>query len=130
MSIVELIFGLSGLTIIMSAGSIFENLRNFILQKNSFLGELVSCPMCLGFWVGLFFGFATMTYPPIILAGMVSLFSWMIFNFVDLLMTASAYITHLLSEKMDSDSNNTIDNADSGIEEESRNNEHSDVEKE
>lgn len=111
MSLLEVIIGLSGLTIIMSAGNIFESTRNFISNKNKFFGELVSCPMCLGFWVGLFFGFLILEYPPIILAGMVSLISWMIFNFVDLMMTVSAYYTTLISTQGGLNSDSDDDNA-------------------
>lgn len=46
-----------GLTQLIVYGSIFEKSRSYIKSKSSFLGELVHCPMCTGFWVGvLLFG--------------------------------------------------------------------------
>jgi len=39
-----------GLTQILIYGSIF----NLIRPVHGFLGELFKCPMCLGFWVGIF----------------------------------------------------------------------------
>ena len=41
-----------GLTQILVYSSLFEKPRTFIKSKSDFLGELVSCPMCTGFWVG------------------------------------------------------------------------------
>ena len=43
----------SGMTQIIVYGSIFKNLRP---RKEFFggFGELFHCPMCMGFWVGLF----------------------------------------------------------------------------
>jgi hypothetical protein len=89
------LFSMVGLTIIMSSGQIFEKTREWISGKSKFIGELVSCPMCLGFWVGMisamFFGIN-----PIILAGLVSVFSWSTYNLVDLISTTSLYITNLI----------------------------------
>ena len=39
-----------GLTQILVYGKIFSRLR----PKKGKLGELASCPMCMGFWVGIF----------------------------------------------------------------------------
>ena len=39
-----------GLTQVLVYGSIFNKIR----QTKGFLGELFHCPMCLGFWVGVF----------------------------------------------------------------------------
>jgi len=89
------LLSLVGLTIIMSTGQIFERPRNFIATKSKFLGELVSCPMCLGFWVGLISALA-FNSSPMIFAGIVSLLSWTVYNVVDLISTCSAYITNLI----------------------------------
>lgn len=43
-----------GLTQLLVYGSIFNKPRNFIKSRSDFFGELVSCPMCMGFWVGVF----------------------------------------------------------------------------
>ena len=39
-----------GLTQILVYGSIFNKIR----PTEGFFGELLHCPMCLGFWVGVF----------------------------------------------------------------------------
>ena len=67
MSFIEAILGYCGITILISAGTIFEDIRTAVKSKSEFLGELISCPMCLGFWVGMFFGFISMKFPPIVL---------------------------------------------------------------
>ena len=33
--------------------SILDGPRNYLLVKHKFIGELVSCVMCTGFWVGV-----------------------------------------------------------------------------
>ena len=39
-----------GMTFIIVYGSIFNKIR----PKQGFLGELLNCPLCTGFWVGVF----------------------------------------------------------------------------
>jgi hypothetical protein len=54
--------GLIGVTLVVSRGKVFDGLRRwlkgFVNPFNPFrlLGELMSCAMCSGFWVGLFWG--------------------------------------------------------------------------
>jgi hypothetical protein len=43
-----------GITTIVAISKIFEPLRRFIARKNTFLGNLLPCTMCLGFWTGIF----------------------------------------------------------------------------
>lgn len=43
-----------GLTSIIVWGSIFESPREWIKSHSSFLGELISCTLCTGTWVGFF----------------------------------------------------------------------------
>tara|TARA_R100000664_G_scaffold34049_1_gene53652 strand:+ start:5075 stop:5410 length:336 start_codon:yes stop_codon:yes gene_type:complete len=51
-----------GMTQILVYGSIFENQRRWVLEKSDWLGTLVGCPMCMGFWVGVFlFGINDLT---------------------------------------------------------------------
>jgi len=98
MSLIEAILGYCGITILISAGTIFEDIRTAIKSKSDFLGELISCPMCLGFWVGMFFGFVSMKFPPIVLGGIVSVSSWILYNLGDVLNSGSAYMMHLISK--------------------------------
>lgn len=48
-------FVLIGLCLILKYGSILNPIRDF-LTKCSFFKKLFQCCMCLGFWVGVFFG--------------------------------------------------------------------------
>jgi hypothetical protein len=42
------------MTQILVYGTIFENQRDWVMQKSNWLGTLIHCPMCTGFWVGVF----------------------------------------------------------------------------
>lgn len=46
-----------GLTNVLATGQIAKPIRNFFEMKPSrvcqFIADLINCPMCLGFWVGL-----------------------------------------------------------------------------
>jgi hypothetical protein len=56
--VTELIFNsfcLIGLCFILKYGSILNWPRNF-LTKSKFFADLFDCGLCLGFWVGVFFG--------------------------------------------------------------------------
>ena len=75
--ILLLFFGWS-LTSIIVNGSIFDELRNFLIVRYPFLGKLFSCVMCLSVWVGL------LLFTPLLLFGYVDPFKqipfW--FNFI------------------------------------------------
>ena len=42
-----------GITLSITRGAIFRPLRERVLKLNATLGQLISCPMCFSFWVGL-----------------------------------------------------------------------------
>lgn len=52
------VFGCVGITLIITTGKVFASLRiylrGFVVLYNPLrvFGELISCPMCTGFWVG------------------------------------------------------------------------------
>ena len=50
MELVYFVLAAHGLTQILVYGSIF----NFIRPTHGKLGELFHCPMCIGFWMGMF----------------------------------------------------------------------------
>ena len=56
MSLLVFILTVVGITDIITSGRIFESFREWVKRKNYWLGYLVGCPMCLGFWCGVFFG--------------------------------------------------------------------------
>jgi len=47
-----------GMSNILVFGSIFENLRNWLIKKSEFFGDLIQCMMCTSTWVGFFFSLA------------------------------------------------------------------------
>ena len=47
-----------GMSNILVFGSIFEGLRDFLIKKSTFLGDLIQCMMCTSTWVGFFFSVA------------------------------------------------------------------------
>lgn len=55
MSILIILFCITvyGFTNILVYGSIFSGLRSFLRNNISVLGDLMSCMMCLSFWVGV-----------------------------------------------------------------------------
>jgi integral membrane sensor domain MASE1 len=99
MSIELIILGLVGITVIITAGSIFEEIRNKVSESSVVLGKLINCPMCTGFWIGFFFGFTVDMGPAIIVGGLVSLLSWTIYSIVDYFVTKGTwYATRIISE--------------------------------
>ena len=50
MQLITYILASYGLTLILLYGSIFNKIR----PKEGKLGELFKCPLCMGFWSGLF----------------------------------------------------------------------------
>jgi len=59
-----------GITNIVVNGGIFESFRDFVSGFSSFLGELVNCSTCAGFWIGIFLGFYFGV--PIVISGAIS----------------------------------------------------------
>ena len=44
-----------GMSQIVVFGSIFQNLRDWLIKNSTFFGDLVQCMMCTSTWVGFFF---------------------------------------------------------------------------
>jgi len=99
MSIELLTLGLVGITVIITSSVFFEDLREKVSNSSQILGKLINCPMCTGFWVGLFFGFISGIAPPVLIGGLVSLLSWSIYTVVDYFSTkATWYATQIIKE--------------------------------
>jgi len=93
MSIVDLFIFITtsvGVTAGLVVGSLLDKPRQFIAERSDFLGEMIHCPMCTGFWVGaatsLLFDVS-----PLYGAFMISLFSWVIIQLVDSAMRVGEY---------------------------------------
>ena len=50
-----------GITNILVVSMLFKPLREFALAKTPFIGKILTCVMCAGFWVG---GFLSMLWNP------------------------------------------------------------------
>lgn len=85
------ILGLTGITIILTSGAILDGFRTWVANRSIFLGKLIDCPMCSGFWVGLLYGLWTAPFSAILFGGMISLSSWVIFTLVDYFATKSMW---------------------------------------
>ena len=100
MDIVDLItytLGCAGITVILVSSDIVEPVRDFISSRSSFLGKLINCPMCLGFWVGMIASFYT-DVNPILGASMISLVSWSVSNVVDAIFSIGFYFDTILED--------------------------------
>jgi hypothetical protein len=51
---------MTGTTIVIVYGSIFDRPRNWLKSKHLLLNEFLSCSLCVGFWVG--FGMSHMIH--------------------------------------------------------------------
>lgn len=56
MSLLWLVLASYGLASTIAQGSIFRSLRLWLDKRAPRAGEFVKCPLCLGFWAGVFFG--------------------------------------------------------------------------
>ena len=102
MDLVELIIFLltcAGLTSGIVLSSLFSEVRIYIDKKSSFIGELINCPMCTGFWVGAgvscFF-----SINPVFAAFSASFFSWSLIQVVDSISKIGDYYMEV-SENME-----------------------------
>tara|TARA_B100001094_G_scaffold331004_1_gene397877 strand:- start:4641 stop:4955 length:315 start_codon:yes stop_codon:yes gene_type:complete len=101
MSLVELLVFLltsAGLTVGVVGSSLLEPIRSAIFARSNFLKELLSCPMCTGLWVG---GFLSVYFDVnFIVAGLMSsVFSWIVYSFVDMTNAISFYYEALVEEE-------------------------------
>ena len=68
MKIIIVLYLLSvwGLTHILVSGKIFENFRNWCHIKIPFIGKMLDCYQCTGFWASIFLYFLFGDFVPII----------------------------------------------------------------
>jgi len=92
----------AGATSGVVGSSLLEPVRFFIFSRSDFLKELLSCPMCTGLWVGVFFS-AFFGMNPVYAGLSSSLVSWLAYSFADALNTVTFYFETLI-EKEESDS--------------------------
>lgn len=83
-----------GLTLIVTESLIAKPLRELVRARSPFLGKLVHCPMCFGFWAGL--GLALLgarAYPGDILSILLSALSG----------SAVCWLAHVLAHRLGAD---------------------------
>jgi len=98
MSFVELLMFLltsAGLTAGIVGSSLLEPVRSAIFARSNFLKELLSCPMCTGLWVGFFLS-VYFGINPIVAGFMSSVFSWIVYSFVDMANAVSFYFENII----------------------------------
>ncbi len=54
-----------GMTLIVTKSKLFEPLRNAVLARSIWWATLIGCPMCFGFWAGIFWGLVTHALLPL-----------------------------------------------------------------
>ena len=56
LELLTIVLACFGIVNILGKGSIFTKLRDWLEMHNDILHRLITCPMCLGFWVGIVLG--------------------------------------------------------------------------
>ena len=107
MTMLLTILGLTGLTVILTSGAILDSFRAWVARHSAFLGKLIDCPMCSGFWVGLLYGLWASPPSAILFAGLISLSSWTIFTIVDYFATKSMWCAVMINKETTDNSTNT-----------------------
>jgi hypothetical protein len=76
------LFSFSGITLIITSSTIMSYFRDTFSRLGHYAEEMIHCPMCTGFWIGLIMSFVKgldfLTYAPA-----TSLLSWIIFSYID-----------------------------------------------
>lgn len=83
------------ITCIIVHSEIFRPLRDFVSKVHHTVGYWISCPMCFGFWVGLFYAFI-FGLTPLTLGLLSSLASWTLYNVVTAFGAIGDYYTTVL----------------------------------
>ena len=81
-----------GLTAIIVGSHIFSAPRDFLSEKSESLRIFMNCPMCVGFWVGLFMSMTLPVSANVFMAAFsASLFSWAAYTLVDAADSVASY---------------------------------------
>lgn len=58
-----------GAVVLLAEGAIFNRPRRWLTQRSSLLREMIGCPMCLGFWIGVTLSLAVRLGPVVSVSG-------------------------------------------------------------
>jgi hypothetical protein len=90
-----------GITILITQSSILEKFRNLFARMGDFFEELINCPMCTGFWVGVFMSLL-FNNNVIFSAATSSLLSWLVYVAANFLYSVTIYIQNkTIDEEID-----------------------------
>ena len=92
------IFSSIGITSILTISSLFSKPRLFVEAKSVFLGDLINCPMCTGFWVGFIISLIAGEINPVYGGAMASFFSWMMVSLIELVQLKAQVLSHQLDD--------------------------------
>lgn len=87
-----------GITNLIVNASILEQPRQFLIQRIPILGQLVSCLLCTGFWVGILLGLLN-AVSPIYLGALVSLSGFIFGRLIDLVDIVVAYLASKIGDE-------------------------------
>jgi hypothetical protein len=86
----------AGLTAIIVGSHILSVPRNYFMSKSESLEAFLSCPMCVGFWVGLALSFLSVFNINFFIAALCSsFFSWAAYTFVDAASSVASYFDNI-----------------------------------
>jgi len=72
-----------GITLTASRASITWDIRKWMLRKSTFRGELVHCPMCVSFWVGMSLSFFSSPTGFVMLDGFFAVgVTWIVYSII------------------------------------------------
>ena len=89
-----------GITNIIVNATILDNPRDFVINQSRFLGKLITCMMCTGFWVGFILGIHA-ELNPIYMGGAISLLSYVLNEVMEYLQVLAALRANELTETGD-----------------------------
>jgi hypothetical protein len=103
------LLSLVSITLIIVHSEIFSSFREYLKSKNDTLGYWISCPMCLGIWVGLI-GSVIIGANVILGALLTSLFSWSLYNIITAFDAVGNYYTNATTIKYDENNDGVSEN--------------------
>ncbi len=107
MNIILTIIGLIGITIIITAASIFEPARVKLENFSKTLGTLARCQMCAGFWAGFSYAFVTQLIHPLLMGGAIAAMAWAIYAIIDYFVIKGTYYAVKIEKETIDDSEDT-----------------------
>ncbi len=85
------------ITCIIVHSEIFRWLRELAAKLNEKVGYWISCPMCFGLWVGVFYAIV-LEKNPFVMGLLSSLLSWSLYNIVTAFGAIGDYYTVMLQD--------------------------------